>query len=230
MKFGVVVFPGSNCDDDMVHVLRDHLKQPVVKLWHKDHDLQRCDMIVLPGGFSYGDYLRSGAIARFSPIMKEVIACAQKGGYVFGVCNGFQILCEAGLVPGALLRNTDSRFICKNVHIKAEHQDALLTSKLEAGKPLCIPIAHGEGRYHTDAETLQRLYDNGQVIFRYCSEKGTIDESSNPNGSLENIAGVCNEMRNVFGMMPHPERASDSVLGNQDGLAIFESILSAVKV
>lgn len=228
MKFGVVVFPGSNCDQDMVYVLGDVLRQKVVRLWHKDHDLQRCDMIVLPGGFSYGDYLRSGAIARFSPIMKEVVEFAAKGGFVVGVCNGFQILCEAGLTPGALLRNTDSRFICKNVYIRAQHQESLLTSGIDTSAALKIPIAHGEGRYYAEADELKRMNDNGQVIFRYCDAQGNQTEESNPNGSLENIAGVCNAGKNVFGMMPHPERAADSILGNTDGIAIFESILSLV--
>ncbi len=229
MKFGVVVFPGSNCDEDMVYVLRDILRQKVVKLWHKDHDLQKCDMVILPGGFSYGDYLRSGAIARFSPIMKEVIDFANKGGYVFGVCNGFQILCEAGLVPGALLRNTSSQFICKNVHIRAAHNDSLLTSRIDSTTALNIPIAHGEGRYYTDNQTLQQLNENGQIIFRYCDAQGQVTEQSNPNGSLDNIAGVCNATKNVFGMMPHPERAADGELNNIDGKKIFESILQLVK-
>jgi phosphoribosylformylglycinamidine synthase I len=228
MKFGVVVFPGSNCDQDMIYVLGDVLRQKVVKLWHKDHDLQQCDMIVLPGGFSYGDYLRSGAIARFSPIMKEVIAFAAKGGYVFGVCNGFQILCEAGLTPGALLRNTDSRFICKNVHIRAQHNRSLITSEIDTTIALKVPIAHGEGRYYAGEDVLKRMNDNGQVIFRYCDADGNVTGESNPNGSLENIAGVSNEGKNVFGMMPHPERAADRALGNTDGIAIFESILSLV--
>ncbi|MEY4595145.1 MAG: phosphoribosylformylglycinamidine synthase subunit PurQ [Bacteroidota bacterium] len=228
MKFGVVVFPGSNCDEDMVYVLRDIMRQKVVKLWHKDHDLQKCDFIVLPGGFSYGDYLRSGAIARFSPIMKEVVEFANKGGFVFGVCNGFQILCEAGLVPGALLRNTDSRFVCKNVHIRAQHNDSLLTSQINTSRALTIPIAHGEGRYYADTKTLSELNQNGQIIFRYCDEHGEVTAAANPNGSLENIAGVCNAGKNVFGMMPHPERAADQVLGNTDGIPLFESILNTI--
>ena len=228
MKFGVVVFPGSNCDQDMVYVLGDILRQKVVKLWHKDHDLQGCDMIVLPGGFSYGDYLRSGAIARFSPIMKEVIDFAGKGGYVFGVCNGFQILCEAGLVPGALLRNTSSKFICKNVFIKADHNKSLVTSGVSTSAALKIPIAHGEGRYYAEPSVLQQMNDKGQILFRYCDAAGNVTDEANPNGSLENIAGVCNEGKNVFGMMPHPERAADVMLGNTDGRAVFESILSMV--
>lgn len=228
MKFGVIVFPGSNCDEDMVYVLRDRMRQQVVKLWHKDHDLQQCDVIVLPGGFSYGDYLRSGAIARFSPIMKEVIEFAGSGGLVFGVCNGFQILCEAGLLPGALLRNTSSRFICKNVFIRAQHTDSLITSQLDTTVALNIPIAHGEGRFHADAETLKSMNEKGQVLFRYCDSSGQETAAANPNGSLENIAGICNAGRNVFGMMPHPERAADPALGNTDGAGLFSSMISAM--
>ena len=229
MKFGVVVFPGSNCDEDMVYVLGSVMKQQVVKLWHKEHSLQGCDFIVLPGGFSYGDYLRSGAIARFSPIMKEVIEFAGKGGYVFGVCNGFQILCESGLLPGALLHNNSHKFICKNVYIKAEHNDSLLTSALDINQALKIPIAHGEGNYFTDSDTLKSLNDNGQVLFRYCDMNGNVSMESNPNGSLDNIAGISNKAKNVFGMMPHPERAADTELGNTDGKGVFESILSLVR-
>ncbi len=227
-KFGVVVFPGSNCDQDMIYVLRDLMGQEVVELWHKDKDLKKCDFIVLPGGFSYGDYLRSGAIARFAPIMEKVIDFAAKGGYVMGVCNGFQILCEAGLVPGALLLNTERKFICRNVYIKAEQADTLLTSGIPAGKVLKIPIAHGEGNYFADADTLKKMEKNGQILFRYCDEKGNITPEANPNGSLANIAGVCNSGKNVFGMMPHPERASDPVLGNTDGTFLFQSLLSTV--
>ena len=229
MKFGVVVFPGSNCDADTVYVLGTMMKQEVVKLWHKEHNLQGCDFIVLPGGFSYGDYLRSGAIARFSPIMKEVIAFAEKGGYVFGVCNGFQILCESGLLPGALLPNPSHKFICKNVFIRAEHNDSLITSSINTSQALKIPIAHGEGNYFTDDAGLQSLKDHGQILFRYCDASGNVNPESNPNGSLENIAGISNKSKNVFGMMPHPERASDELLGNTDGRVIFESILSLVK-
>lgn len=228
MKFGVIVFPGSNCDDDMVYVLRNRMRQQVVKLWHKDHDLQQCDVIVLPGGFSYGDYLRSGAIARFSPIMKEVVEFAGKGGFVFGVCNGFQILCEAGLLPGALLRNNDSRFTCKNVFIRAQHTDSLITSQLDTSVALNIPVAHGEGRFYADADTLKSMNENGQVLFRYCDASGQETDAANPNGSLENIAGVCNAGHNVFGMMPHPERASDPELGNTDGAGLFTSMVSAM--
>lgn len=228
MKFGVVVFPGSNCDEDMVYVLEKQMGQQVVRLWHKDTDLKGCDFIVLPGGFSYGDYLRSGAIARFSPIMDKVIAHAEKGGYLMGVCNGFQILTEAQLVPGALLHNTERKFICKNVYIKPESSSALITASLDKNKAYKIPIAHGEGNYFCDADTLAAMKKNDQILFRYCDADGKITPEANPNGALENIAGVCNAKKNVFGMMPHPERAADEVLGNVDGKAIFESILSMV--
>jgi phosphoribosylformylglycinamidine synthase subunit PurQ / glutaminase len=226
MKFGVVVFPGSNCDEDMVYVLKDIMKQNTVKLWHKNTDLEGCTHIVLPGGFSYGDYLRSGAIAKFSPIMQNVIAHAQAGGFVFGVCNGFQILCETGLLPGTLLHNANRKFICKNTFIKAEHQQSPLTKKITANKVLKIPIAHGEGNYFADAITLKKLNENRQVLFRYCDEQGHVNESANPNGTIENIAGICNETKNVFGMMPHPERAADKELFNEDGKMLFESILN----
>jgi phosphoribosylformylglycinamidine synthase subunit PurQ / glutaminase len=229
MKFGVVTFPGSNCDQDMIDVLKDILGQQVVTLWHKDHDLQGCDFVILPGGFSYGDYLRSGAIARFSPIMQEVIAHANKGGYVMGICNGFQILCEAGLTPGALLHNDTQKFICKNVFLKPQTTSTLVTRHVDQTRSYKIPIAHGEGRYFTDADTLKALNDNEQILFRYCDEDGNITPEANPNGSLENIAGVTNKTKNVFGMMPHPERAADSVLSNEDGKLIFESILGLVK-
>jgi len=229
MKFGVVVFPGSNCDEDIIYVLEKIVGQQVVRLWHKDHDLQGCDFIVLPGGFSFGDYLRSGAIARFSPIMHEVIQFAAKGGYVWGICNGFQILTEAGLLPGALLHNTNRKFNSSNIHLLAQTSNSMLTSVIDPQRALKIPIAHGEGNYFADADVLKSVNDNDQVLFRYCDESGNITAESNPNGSIENIAGVCNTGRNVFGIMPHPERASDSLLANQDGLAIFESILSLVK-
>ncbi|MFC5410968.1 phosphoribosylformylglycinamidine synthase subunit PurQ [Larkinella bovis] len=229
MKFGVVVFPGSNCDDDAVHALRDQLKQDVVKLWHKDHDLQGCDFIILPGGFSYGDYLRTGAVARFSPIMNEVIKHAERGGYLMGICNGFQILAEARLVPGVLLRNTNQKYVCKNIYLRPQSKSVLLTADLE-DKAYKIPIAHGEGRYFVDADTLNELNDNDQIIFRYCDETGNITDAANPNGSLDNIAGVANERKNVFGMMPHPERAADPLLGNTDGRLILEQLLNAVLV
>lgn len=214
MKFGVVVFPGSNCDRDMLDALQQDLGKEVVMLWHKDEDLSMFsteDCIVLPGGFSYGDYLRCGAIARFSPMMKSVIDFANKGGKVLGVCNGFQILCESGLLPGVLLQNSNQQFVCKNVFIKNE-----------TGKALKIPVAHGEGRYFADDATLDQLEADGQVIFRYCDENGNIDEKHNPNGATRNIAGIKNKTDNVFGMMPHPERATNSFLGNLDGKKVFE--------
>ncbi len=229
MKFGVVVFPGSNCDEDMVYVLKNILKQETVKLWHKNTDLEGCTHIILPGGFSYGDYLRSGAIARFSPIMDSVIKHANNGGFLFGVCNGFQILCESGLLPGALLHNNSRKFICKNVFIKAQTNNSLITSQIPANKALKIPIAHGEGKYFADADTIKKLNANGQILFRYCDEDGNITDAANPNGATDNIAGVCNEKRNVFGMMPHPERAADKELGNEDGKFLFESILNLVE-
>lgn len=227
MKFGVVTFPGSNCDEDMVQVLERLTGDTVERLWHKEHDLKGVDMVVLPGGFSYGDYLRSGAIARFSPIMQEVMAHAQKGGLVLGVCNGFQVLCEAGLLPGALLHNEGQRFIAKNVYIRPATRKTLLTAAVP-DRALRIPIAHGEGRYHADPNTLKALHEGDQVLFRYCDAEGRITEMADPNGSKENIAGVCNASRNVFGMMPHPERAADERLGNTDGLTLFGSLLGEV--
>ncbi len=223
MKFGVVVFPGSNCDRDMIESLKNDLGQEVVELWHKDKDISSFttdDCIVLPGGFSFGDYLRCGAIAKFSPMMQSVIEFANKGGKVLGVCNGFQILCESGLLPGALLRNEQQQFVCKNVFIKE--------AAAEGSSALKIPVAHGEGRYFADEKTLEELEMHRQIIYRYCDEKGTVNTGANPNGATHNIAGICNKERNVFGMMPHPERAADSVLGNTDGKALFESILSLV--
>jgi phosphoribosylformylglycinamidine synthase I len=230
MKFGVVVFPGSNCDKDMIYVLESILKQEVVSLWHKDTDLQSCDFIVLPGGFSYGDYLRSGAIARFSPIMEKVIEFANKGGYVMGICNGFQILCESGLLPGALLHNNNQKFICKNVNLAVQTTDSAVTNQMQEGQNLLIPIAHGEGRFFADENTLKVLNDNNQILFRYCDQDSKVTDESNPNGAVQNIAGICNANRNVFGMMPHPERASDMELSNTDGRQLFESILAALEV
>lgn len=227
MKFGVVIFPGSNCDHDMIYALKNILNQDVVQLWHKDSDLQKCDFIMLPGGFSFGDYLRSGAIARFSPIMEKVIDFANNGGYLMGVCNGFQILCEAHLLPGALLHNDNQKFICKNTFIKPETVNSIVTSEIKK-KVLKIPIAHGEGRYFADETTLKSLNDHDQILFRYCNEKGEITPEANPNGSLENIAGICNEKRNVFGMMPHPERVADKELLNTDGKLLFDSILKNI--
>ncbi len=219
MKFGVVIFPGSNCDRDMVEALSKNLGAETIELWHKDEDISQFttdDCIVLPGGFSYGDYLRCGAIAQFSPMMKSVIKFANAGGKVLGVCNGFQILCEAGLLPGALLRNENQKFICKNVFIKNEQDNETLS----------IPIAHGEGRYYADETTLANLATNNQILYKYCNEAGEIDDLSNPNGSTNSIAGICNEGRNVFGMMPHPERAVNGQLGNEDGLKVFEKLFS----
>jgi phosphoribosylformylglycinamidine synthase len=213
MKFGVVVFPGSNCDRDMFDAIQHDLKAPVSFLWHKDSDLSAFsteDCIVLPGGFSYGDYLRCGAIARFSPMMQSVIRFAQEGGKVFGVCNGFQILCESGLLPGVLLQNMNRQFICKNVYIRSAE-----------GQVLTIPIAHGEGRYHGDEKLLDELEANQQIIYRYCDASGNLSDSANPNGAARHIAGICNKERNVFGMMPHPERATSPSLGNRDGLEVF---------
>lgn len=216
MKFGVVVFPGSNCDRDIIDAVKYDLNHEVIALWHKDRDLSMFsteDCIVLPGGFSYGDYLRCGAIARFSPMMQSVIAFAEKGGKVLGICNGFQILCESGLLPGVLLRNANQQFVCKNVFIKGAD-----------GQALKIPVAHGEGRYYGNEQLLDRLESNGQVIYRYCNETGEITDDSNPNGSLRNIAGIRNEAGNVFGMMPHPERATSDILGNTDGLTVFNQL------
>jgi phosphoribosylformylglycinamidine synthase I len=220
MKFGVVVFPGSNCDRDIHDALVNDLNQECIMLWHKDSDLSAFsteDCIVLPGGFSYGDYLRTGAIARFSPIMQSVIDFANRGGKVLGICNGFQILCESHLLPGALLRNNNQQYICKNIFIK-DREDQVFK----------IPIAHGEGRYYADENTLDELEKNGQVIFRYCNEQGEILPEANPNGSIRNIAGICNKTGNVFGMMPHPERACSSLLGNTDGRKVFNLLFSSV--
>jgi phosphoribosylformylglycinamidine synthase len=228
MKFGVVTFPGSNCDEDMVYVLGNLLGQKVERLWHKDHDLKGVDFVVLPGGFSYGDYLRSGAIARFSPIMDEVMAHANRGGYVMGICNGFQVLTEARMLPGALLHNANRKFVCKNVHLIPQSKIALPTAKLNPTEPLQIPIAHGEGNYYAAQAVLDELNANDQVLFRYCDVNGDVTEEANPNGSIQNIAGVMNKKGNVFGMMPHPERAADLDLTNVDGRAIFESILGLV--
>lgn len=223
MKFGVVIFPGSNCDQDCIHVLRTVLRQEVVELWHKDRGLQGCECLVLPGGFSYGDYLRTGAIARFSPIMDSVVEHARAGRPVIGICNGFQILCEVGLLPGAMIRNRSLRFICKPVYLKVENSKTLFSQfKKEV---MSIPIAHGEGNYFIHSDGLNRLQDNGQIVFRYCDRDGAVTSESNPNGSLDNIAGIINEAGNVLGMMPHPERCSEDILGGRDGLLIFNSII-----
>jgi phosphoribosylformylglycinamidine synthase len=225
MKFGVVTFPGSNCDQDMIYVLEDLLDQKVEKLWHKDRDLKGVDFVILPGGFSYGDYLRSGAIAKLSPIMGEIIKHANNGGYVMGVCNGFQILTETGLLDGALLHNNNQKFICKNAWLKPVSGNTAITKGLNTDGVYKIPIAHAEGRYYAPRETVDRLISNDQILFKYCSTEGEISERENPNGSVENIAGICNADRNVFGMMPHPERAADEELANTDGKAMFLSII-----
>ena len=228
MKFGVVVFPGSNCDDDMMHVLGTVIGADVIKLWHKETTLGGLtpeDCVILPGGFSYGDYLRAGAIARYSPIMQSVISFANSGGKVFGICNGFQILCESGLLPGVLVRNQDQKFISKNIHLRVETTDSILTSLCHRGQILKMPIAHAEGRYIPDDKGLKALQDNDQILFRYCTPEGVL---SSENGSTDDIAGICNKDRNVFGMMPHPERASETVLGNTDGLVLFQSLYSSV--
>ena len=228
MKVGVITFPGSNCDHDMECALGTELGFQVERLWHKDRDLKGVDLLVLPGGFSYGDYLRSGAIARFSPIMEAVVAHANRGGRVLGVCNGFQILCEAGLLPGALRHNEQRKFICRNVLLRAESLMAPMTAELPDGRPLCIPIAHGEGNYTIDDAGLDALEDGDQILFRYCGPEGEIGDEFNPNGSVDHIAGVCNPAGNVCGMMPHPERACSEALGNTDGRAMLEAMVTAV--
>lgn len=228
LKFGIVTFPGSNCDSDAYNAVVEALGEEGVRLWHKDHDLQGADVIILPGGFSYGDYLRAGAIARFSPIMREVVAHANRGAPVLGICNGFQIACEAGLLPGALMRNSSLRFVCKPVHIRVENAGTLFTHRYESGQLLQVPIAHGEGRFTADEETLDRLEGDGEVIFRYVNEHGETTEDANPNGSARSIAGIINSGGNVLGMMPHPERAVEELLGSTDGLALFQSLLDRV--
>ncbi len=228
MHFGVITFPGSNCDEDMRYVLGQKLGQQVSALWHKDTHLGDVDVVVLPGGFSYGDYLRSGAIAKYSPIMQAVKQFAADGGFVLGVCNGFQILCESGLLPGALMHNKSHKFICKNVELSVASKESPLTADLNTDRTFRIPIAHGEGNFFGSKELLDELESNGQVLFRYCNTEGEATEESNPNGSLNNIAGICNANRNVMGMMPHPERAADLELGNTDGELLFQSLIANV--
>ena len=228
MKFGILVFPGSNCDHDAYHVVSKHIGQPVSFIWHKETDLSSYDAIIVPGGFSYGDYLRAGALARFSPVMKAVKDFAASGRYVFGICNGFQILCESGLLPGALMRNKNLNFICKHVNIKVENQNTPYTNELQKEKVLSIPVAHAEGNYVCDKDTLRALQENNQIVFRYCSENGETNDSSNPNGSLLNIAGICNKDKNVLGMMPHPERACEELLGSNNGRDIFRSLTNQI--
>jgi phosphoribosylformylglycinamidine synthase I len=230
MKFGIVTFPGSNCDYDTFQAVVETLGEEAVMLWHKDHDLRGSDVIILPGGFSYGDYLRPGAIARFSPIMREVVEHADRGGPVIGICNGFQIACEAGLLPGALLRNASLKFVCAPIHLRVESNDSLFTSRYEPSQPIVLPIAHGDGRFSADDDTLDRLEGEGQVVFRYAPSALEAEEAYNPNGSMRDIAGIVNGAGNVLGMMPHPERAVDALLGSADGLPLFESILQRVAV
>ncbi len=229
MRASVVVFPGSNCDSDCWHVLNDVARIKVQYVWHKDTDLKGADLVVLPGGFSYGDYLRCGAIARFSPVMNQVISHARAGRLVIGICNGFQVLLEAGLLPGAMLRNRTLRFICKHVFLRTENHQTPFTRQLKEGGVLSVPIAHGEGNYFCDEKTLEELEENRQIVFRYCSEKGELGAEFNPNGSLSHIAGIINREGNVLGMMPHPERASESILSGADGKKIWESILTSCK-
>ena len=228
MKFGVVVFPGSNCDEDCVYVLKDILDQEVVSLWHQDTTLQECDSVVLPGGFSYGDYLRTGAIARFSPIMRAVTSFAKEGGLVLGICNGFQILLEAGLLPGAMLRNRSLRFICRTVTLRVERTDTPFTNRFQPGQVVRMPIAHNEGNYTVDRATLRQLQQRGQALFRYCDADGQPSDAANPNGSTDAIAGLCNAAGNVMGLMPHPERASEPELGSMDGRLLFESLVHSM--
>lgn len=230
MRFSVTVFPGSNCDHDCEYVLRDVMKQDVRMVWHKDTDLQKPDCVMVPGGFSYGDYLRTGAIARFSPVMRSVAEFAAQGGLVIGICNGFQILCEARLLPGALMRNRSLSFLCKSTYLRVEDVKNPFANACRVGQVLKMPIAHGEGNYFIDPDGLKRLQDAHQVVLRYATEKGDVTPEANPNGSLENIAGICNEKRNVFGLMPHPERFSEKSLGSDDGVFIWKSILNSLAV
>jgi phosphoribosylformylglycinamidine synthase subunit PurQ / glutaminase len=228
MKFGVLVFPGSNCDHDAYHVLEQIAKQPVTFLWHDTHELENCDAVIVPGGFAFGDYLRTGALAKFSPVMQSVAKFAENGGLVLGICNGFQILCEAGLLPGALMRNAGLKYICKPVHLRVESTASPFTSDCKPGEVLNIPIGHMEGNYVCDEDTLKTLERNERILFRYCDEQGNVTPEANPNGSLDNIAGICNEGRNVLGMMPHPDRSSEGLLGSSDGYKIFHSMVAAL--
>lgn len=228
MKFGVVIFPGSNCDHDAYHVISKHVGQPVSFVWHRETDLSAFDCLILPGGFSYGDYLRAGALASFSPVMTSVKEFASRGGLVLGICNGFQILCEAGLLPGALMRNRELHFVCEYVHVRVESAETPFTSELKRGDILRLPIAHAEGNYTCDDETLAELQGEERVIFRYCDAGGRVTDEANPNGSRDNIAGICNRARNVFGLMPHPERACEDLLGSADGRGVFRSLASTL--
>ena len=228
MKFGVIIFPGSNCDHDAYYVIEAAAKQPVTFLWHASHDLENCDAIIAPGGFAYGDYLRTGAIAKFAPIMQQVSRFAAHGGLVLGICNGFQILCEAGLLPGALMRNAGLKYVCKPVNLRVETIDTPFTHTCKEGEVLEIPIGHMEGNYFCDGQTLEQLKREQRIVFRYSTADGKITSEANPNGSLDNIAGVCNEGRNVLGMMPHPDRSSDPILGMNDGFRIFDAMIGAL--
>ena len=224
MKFGVIIFPGSNCDHDAYHVISKHVGQPVDFIWHRDIDLRSYDAVIIPGGFSYGDYLRAGALARFSPVMNSVKEFAAEGKLVLGICNGFQILCEAGLLPGALIRNRDLHFVCGHVNVRVENADTPFTHELKDGSVLSMPIAHAEGNYVCDEATLNELRRDDRIVFRYCEANGEITDAANPNGSRDNIAGICNPQRNVMGLMPHPERACEDLLGSSDGREVFRSL------
>ncbi|MGB7068123.1 MAG: phosphoribosylformylglycinamidine synthase subunit PurQ [Pyrinomonadaceae bacterium] len=228
MKFGVIVFPGSNCDHDAYHVVSKHVGQPVDFIWHKETDLAGYDALVIPGGFSYGDFLRAGALARFSPVMQSVKDFASDGKFVFGICNGFQILCEAGLLPGALMRNADLHFVCRHVNVRIENRNTPYTNAFEIGTVLSMPVAHANGNYACDDSTFTALEENNQIVFRYCDQNGLISPDSNPNGARSNIAGICNREKNVLGMMPHPERACEELLGSNDGREIFRSLTDAI--
>jgi phosphoribosylformylglycinamidine synthase len=228
MKFGIIQFPGSNCDQDPFWVLQTVAKQPVTYLWHESHDLDNSDVVIVPGGFSYGDYLRTGAIARFSPVMESVKKFAEKGGLVLGICNGFQILCESHLLPGALIRNAGLKYICRSIHVRVENAETPFTSNLPKGEVLEIPIGHMEGNYVCDPDNLKQLQDQDRVVFRYSTKDGSVNCDANPNGSLDNIAGICNEGRNVLGLMPHPERSSEAQMGCQDGFRIFEALMGSL--
>jgi phosphoribosylformylglycinamidine synthase I len=228
LKFGVVIFPGSNCDHDTLYVLRDVSKQDAIFLWHKEHDLKNVDCVILPGGFSYGDYLRSGSIAAFSPLMQEVKEFASRGGLVLGICNGFQVLLELGLLPGAMLRNKNLKFLCQYVHLRVDNTDTPFTNTAKRGQVLRIPIAHYDGNYYSSPETIREVKKNNQIVLRYCDARGRLNDEANVNGSLECIAGLINKAGNVMGMMPHPERASEALLGSEDGLIIFESLIKCL--
>ncbi|MBW4516551.1 MAG: phosphoribosylformylglycinamidine synthase subunit PurQ [Timaviella obliquedivisa GSE-PSE-MK23-08B] len=230
MKFGVIVFPGSNCDRDIAMVVRDLLHQPTRMVWHEESDLSDLDVVIIPGGFSYGDYLRCGAIARFSPALQATVQHAEQGKLVMGICNGFQVLTEAGLLPGALMRNRDLHFVCDRVPLRVERTDSPWTQSYQPGQIVTLPIAHGEGNYYADAETLADLESHHQILFRYCTPTGEISPAGNPNGSLNNIAGICNRRGNVMGMMPHPERAADLMLGNTEGLSVFKGVLESMAI